>query len=120
MVPLYRKQFSRGEKKIFRVVALEKVSIPPKHAMIVPGTILDWKAPPVARVTLFEPHERFINNEKQIARDAMFNFEKRIDPITIANNKDDFLSIYKDTTLGSSKLLSDCLKQGVNWKQKRN
>ena len=39
LVPLYRKQFSFDEKQVYRVVALEKVSIPPQHVMIVPGTI---------------------------------------------------------------------------------
>ena len=52
LVPLYRKQFSFDEKQVYRVVALEKVSIPPQHVMIVPGTIPGWKAPPVARVAV--------------------------------------------------------------------
>ena len=101
LVPLYRKQFSFDEKQVYRVVALEKVSIPPQHVMIVPGTIPGWKAPPVARVALSEPHERFIGYENQIAKDALFSFEKGIVPITIANTKDEVLTIYKDTTLGS-------------------
>ena len=50
LVPVYRKQFSFDEKQVYRVVALEKVSIPPQHVMIVPGTIPHWKAPPIARV----------------------------------------------------------------------
>ena len=105
LVPLYRKQFSSEEKQVYRVVALERVSFPPQHVMIVPGTIRGWKAPPVARVALFEPHERFIDNENQIAQDALISFEKRIVPITIANTNDEVLTIYKDTTLGSSQLL---------------
>ena len=104
-VPLYRKQFSFDEKQVYRIVALEKVSIPPQHVMIVPGTIPGWKAPPVARVALFEPHERFIDNENQIAQDALFSFEKGIVPTTIANTNDEVLTIYKHTTLGSSQLV---------------
>ena len=76
LVTLYRKQFSFDEKQVYRVVALEKVSIPPQHAMIVPGTIPGWKAPPVAGVALFETHESFIDNENQIAQDALFSLEK--------------------------------------------
>ena len=76
LVPLYRKQFSFNEKQIYRVVALEKVSIPPQHVMIVPGTIPGWKTPPVARVVLFEPHESCINNENQTAQSKFFTFEK--------------------------------------------
>ena len=102
LVPLYRKQFSFDEKQVYRIVALEKVSIPPQHVMIVPGTIPGWKAPPVARIALFEPHERFIDNENQIAQDALFSLEKGTVPITIANKTDEVLTIYKGTTLGSS------------------
>ena len=120
LVPLYRKQFSFDEKQVHRVVALEKVSIPPKHVMIVPGTIPGWKAPPVARVASFEPHERFIHNENQIAQDALFRFEKGIVPITIANTNDEALTIYKDTTLGLSQLVSDRLIQEINQKQTKN
>ena len=62
LVPLYRKQFSCEEKQVSRVVALEKVSIPPQNFMIVPGKISGWKAPTVGRAVLFEPHERIKNN----------------------------------------------------------
>ena len=89
MVPLYKKHFSFNEKQVYRALALEKVSIPPQHVMIVPGTIPGWKAPPIARVALFEPHERFVDNENQIAQNALFSFEKGIVPITIANINDE-------------------------------
>ena len=39
LVPLYRKHFSFDGKPVYRLVALEKVSIPPQHVMIVPGTV---------------------------------------------------------------------------------
>ena len=103
LFPLHRKQFSFDEKQVYRVVALEKVSTPPQHVMIVPGTIPGWKAPPVARVTLFEPHECFIDNENRIAQDALFFFEKGVVLITIANTEDEVSSICKNTTLGSPK-----------------
>ena len=119
LVLLYGKQFSFYEKQVFRVVALEKVSIPPQHVMIVPCTIPGWKAPPVARVALFEPHERFIDNENRTAQGALFSFEKGIVLITIANTNDEVLTIYKDTTLGSSQLVSDRLIQEINEKQRK-
>ena len=109
MVPLYRKQFSFDEKQVYRVVALKKVSIPPQHVMIVPGTIPVWKAPPVARVALFELHERLIDNENHTAQDALFSFEKGIAHISIASTNDEVLTKYKDTTLGPSQLVSDRL-----------
>ena len=93
LVPLLQKTVSVRRKQVYRVVALEKVSIPPQHFMIVPGTILGWKAPPVVRVALFEPHERFIDNENQIAQEALFGFEKGIVPITVANTHDEVLTI---------------------------
>ena len=111
MGPSLQKQFLFDEKQVYRVVALEKVSIPPQQVVIVPGTLHGWKAPPVARVALFEPHERIIDNENQIARDGLFSFEKVIVPITIANTNDEVLTIYKDTTLGLSQLVSDRLIQ---------
>ena len=117
LVPFYRKQFSFDENQVYRVVALEKVSIPPQHVMIVPGTIPCWKAPPVARVALFEPHERFINNENELTQDALFSFGKGIVPITVANTNDEDLTIHKDTILRSSQLVSDRLLQEVNQKQ---
>ena len=82
-----------------------------------PGKIPGRKAPPVARVALFETHKRFINNENQIAEVALFSSEKGIVPITIANTNDEVLTTYKDTTLGSSQLVSDRLIQEVNQKQ---
>ena len=118
LVSLYRKQFLFDEKQVYGVVALEKVPIPPQHVMIVPGTNPGWKAAPVARVALFEPHERFIDNENQIAQDALFSFEKGIAPITIANTNDEVLTFYKHTTLGSSQLVSDRLIRERNQKQK--
>ena len=88
--------------------------------MIVRGNFTGWKTPPAARVALFEPHERFIDNENQMAQDALFSFEKRIVPITIANTNDEVLTIYKDKTLGSSQLVSDRLIQEINQKQTKN
>ena len=119
-VPLYLKQFSFDEKQVYRVVAFEKISIPPQHVMIVPGTIPGWKVPPVARVPLFEPHERFIDNENRIAQDALFGFEKRLVPITIAITNNEVLTIYKNTTWGLSQLVSDRLIQEINQKQMKN
>ena len=88
--------------------------------MVVPGTIPGWKVPPVARVALFEPHERFIDNENQIGQVALFSFEKGIASITIANINDGVLTIYKDKTLGSSQLVSHRLIQEINQKQLKN
>ena len=82
--------------------------------MIAPGTILVWKAPPIARVAFFEPHERLTNKENQITQDAMFTFEKWIVPIIIANTNDEVLPNYKETTLGSSQLVSERLIKELN------
>ena len=88
--------------------------------MIVPCKIPGWKEPLVARVDLFGRHERFVDNKNQIAQDALFSFEKRIVPITIANKIDEVLTIYKNTTLGSFQLVSDRLMQEINQKQMKN
>ena len=39
LVSFYRKQFLCDEKQVNKGVALQKVSIPSQHVMIVPGTI---------------------------------------------------------------------------------
>ena len=71
---------------------------------------------------MFEPRERLIDNENQIAQDALFSFQKGIVLITIANTNDEVSTIYKDTTLGSSQsqLVSDRLIQEINRKQMKN
>ena len=78
------------------------------------------KAPPVLRVTSYEQRECFTNNENQIAQVALFNFEKNLVPISVANTNDEALTFYKDTTLGMSKLVSDRLIQEVNQKQTKS
>ena len=88
--------------------------------MIVPGTAPGWKAPPVARVASFEPHQQFINNENELAQDSLFSFVKGIVPITKTNTNDEILTIYKETTSGSSHLVSNHLIQEVNQKQMKN
>ena len=101
-------------------MALKKVSILAKHVKIAPGTIPGWKVPPVVGVALFEPHERFINNENQIAQDALFRFEKGVVPITTAITNYEILTFYNDTTLGSFQLVSDCLMQEIIPQQTKN
>ena len=93
LVPLYRKQFSLDEKQTYLVVALENVSIPAQPVLVAPGTIPGWKGLTVAAVVVFEPHQRLINNECQIAQDALFGFGEGIVPITMANTNDEFLKV---------------------------
>ena len=85
--------------------------------MFMPGTIPGWKAPPVARIALIQPHECFKNIKNQIAQDAIFSFEKGIVPITIANTDDEVSTIHKNTTLRLSQLVSNRLTKEVNQKQ---
>ena len=88
--------------------------------MIVPGAIPGWEAPPIATVRSYALYERFINNENQIAQDALFCFDKGKIPIAVAKTNDEVLTNYKDTTLGSSQLVSDPLIQEKNQKQMKN
>ena len=50
----------------------------------------------------------------------MFSFEKGILPITIANTNDEVFKVYKDTTLGSSQLVSDRLIQEIYQEEMKN
>ena len=81
-------KFSFDDEQVCRVMAKEKVSIPPQYVMIVPGKIPSWKAPPVAGFAWFEAHQRFINDKNEIAQDALFSFGKGIVLITLANTND--------------------------------
>ena len=100
-------------------MAIEKISNPPHYVVIVPGTFSCWKAPPVAQVALFDPHERFIKNENQTAQEALFSFEKK-NLIRIVNPNDEVVTNYTDTTLGSSQLVSNRLIREVNQKQTKD
>ena len=120
LIPLYRKQFSFDEKQVHRVVALGKISMVPQHVRIVPRTVYGWKVPPVSRVALLEPQERFTKIENQIAQDPLFSFEKGTVPIIIAKANDKILTICKDKTLGLSQLASYRLIKEVKQQQVKN
>ena len=117
LVHFYSKQILFDEKQVYRVMALEKISIPPQHVMIVPGTILGWRVPQVVRFALFEPQDCFINSENRTTQDALLIFENGLVSITIATTKDEVLTIGKCKTLGLSQLVSRCLIQEVNRKK---
>ena len=107
-VAVYQRVFLR-RKTIYRVV--ERVSIPPQHGTIAPGTISGSKAQPVAKVVLFEPDECFINNENQISKHALYILETGKVLIAIANTDYEVLTTYKETTMGPNQLVSDRLTQ---------
>ena len=74
----------------------------------------------IVPITIANTNDMYIDNEKQLAHDALFSFEKGIAPITIANTIDEVLAIYIDTTLGLSQLVSDRLIQEINQKEMKN
>ena len=92
---------------------MERVSIPPQHGTIAPGTTPGSKALPVAKVALFEPDECFINNENQIAKHALYILETVKVLIAIANTDYEVLTTYKETTMGPNQLVSDRLTQEI-------
>ena len=116
-VLLYRRELSFDEKKVYRAVALEKISIPPQHVMIVLGTIPGWKAPPVARVASLNRTSASLIMKVNLDRMHCSVLKEGIFLITIANTKDEVSTIYKHKTMGLSQLVSDRLIQEVNEKQ---
>ena len=92
-ITILKKQFFLDKKQVNQVV-VKKYDSSHKHVMIVPGTRPNWKTPPVARIVLLEPRERFMDTKKQMAQDALFSFENGIVPMILANKNIDTFSFF--------------------------
>ena len=101
-VPLYHKKFEVPFNKVFLVVSQDTISIPSGHSAVVPAFIRDWKRPPIALAALFEPNERFNGGEALTAPDMFFNYSEDVIPVVVENSGDEPVTLYKDTTLGTS------------------
>ena len=112
-VPLYHRQLTDAKTTVFRVVVSETVSVPPRHTMIVPAHIKDWKRPLNEGVAIFEPHERFDGSKEAVAPSILFNFAEENIPVTIENSGEEPLILYEKTTLGTSEAIPDLPIQNV-------
>ena len=106
-VPLYHKNFEIDHNAIFRVVATETINVPAGHATILPAHIPNWKRPLFHLNAVFEPLEKFTLSEDISAPNILFDFSDKVIPVNLTNTTDSDVTIYKNTTLGSSELVSE-------------
>ena len=113
-VPLYHKNFEIDHNAIFRVVATETINVPAGHATILPAHIPNWKRPPFHLNAVFEPLEKFNMSEDISAPNILFDFSDDTIPVIMTNTTDSEITIYKNTTLGSSEFVSDEIINNVS------
>ena len=118
-VPLYHKKFEIPYNKVFRVVSQDTISIPSGHSVVVPAFIPDWKCPPIELVAAFEPNERFSGEKALMAPDMLFNLTADVIPVIIENSGDEPITVYKDTTLGTSEVVPKEHIQNVGMSRSR-
>ena len=104
-VPLYHKKFELPYNKVFRVVPQDTISIPSGHTVVVSTFIPDRKRPPIALAALFEPNGRFNGDKALTAPVILFNYSEDVIPVVIENSGDEPVTLYKDTTLGTSEIV---------------
>ena len=109
-VPMYHKTFELTSNAVFRVIATETIMVPAGHAKILPAHIPDWKKPPIPLNAIFEPLEKFNSTREVVAPNILFNYSEETIPIVFNNTASSDITIYKNTTLESSEIVSeDCL-----------
>ena len=113
-IPLYHKNFEIDKNAIFRVVATETIKVPAGHATILPAHIPNWKNLPFHLNAVFEPLGKFTLSGDISASSIPFDFSDKTIPLILTNKTDSEITIYKNTTLGSSELLSDDIVNNVS------
>ena len=106
-VPLYHKNFEIDHNAIFRVAATETIKVPAGHATIPPAHIPNWMRPRFHLKAVFELLEKFAMSEDISAPNILFDFSDEMIPVIMTNTTDSEITIYKNTTLGSSQLVFD-------------
>ena len=109
-VRMYHKTFDLTSNAVFRVIATETIMVPAGHAKLLPAHIPDWKKPPIPLNAIFEPLEKFNSTRDVVAPNILFNYSEETIPIVFNNTASSDITIYKNTTLGTSEIVSeDCL-----------
>ena len=113
-VPLYHKHFDYGNDNVFRVISTETLSVPPGHTRIIPAHIPNWKRPLIQVCALFEPKDKFEPNKEVSAPNVPFDLTEEVIPIAINNKTEEEITIYKNTTLGFSKILPEAVINNIS------
>ena len=101
-LPLYNCKLNHEVNTVFRVIATETVSVPAGHAMILPARIQEWQRPLTEMPVLFEPVARISTFKNVVVPTVLFNLAEENVPVTIENTGDEVITVYKNTTLGTS------------------
>ena len=88
--------------------------MPAGHATILPAHIPKWKKLPFHLNAVFEPLGKFTLSGDISASNIPFDFSDKTIPVILTNKTDSEITIYKNTTLGSSELLSDDIVNNVS------
>ena len=110
-VPLYNRKLNHEVNTVFRVIATETVSVPAGYAMTLPARIQELQRPLMEMPALFEPVERISTLMNAVVPSVLFNFAEEKVPVTIENTGDEVITVYENTTLGTSEFFP---KQALN------
>ena len=106
-VPLYHKNFEMDYNAIFRVAATETVKVPGGHATTLRAHISKWKRPAFHLNAFSELLENLTVSEDISAPNILFDFSDQTIPVILTNTTNSAITIYKNTTLGSSEFVLD-------------
>ena len=108
-LPLYHKWFDYGHDDIFRVNLTETPSIPPGHTKIIPAHVVMWKRPRIKIFAFFETRDNFEGNNELSAPNLFFHFTEEVISIALDNKTEHEVTIYRNTTLGFSKIVPEAV-----------
>ena len=111
---MYHKTFDYDTNTVFRVVANETTLVPAGHTKFIQAHIPNWKRPPVTLNAVFEPQSKFSTANELSVPKILFNYSEEVIPIASENKADTDVTIYKNTTLGSSEVFPDGWLNGIS------
>ena len=110
-VTLYNRKLNHEVNTVFRVIATEAVSVPAGFAMILPARIQEWQRALTEMPALFEPLAQISTLKNAVVPSVLFNFAEENVPVTMENTRDEVITAYENTTLGTSEFFP---KQALN------
>ena len=69
---------------------------------------------PIQFCALFEPKDNFKTNDEVSALIVLFDFIEEVIPIAIGNRTEEEITMYRNTTLGSSEIVPEALINGIS------
>ena len=113
-VTLYHKKFDHGHDNVCRVISTETLSVPPGHTRTIPAHIPNWKRSSIKICALFEPMDKFEQNNEVSLPNVFFDITKEVIPIAIDNKTEEEITIYKNTKLGFSEIVPKAVIKNIS------